>query len=87
MKYLMKCGHVNNATDEEGNPICIICLGIDNGYNQVDKICEGNIGLEGRKAKCLDCQKTVDSRWDLPYFQYRPECEYDIYYNGCYGWD
>jgi hypothetical protein len=87
MKYLMGCGHVSNATDEDDNPICVICSGIVSGATVVIKECSGNAGLEGRKAKCLYCKKTVDSNWGLMLFGYMPEGEYDNYYCGCRGYD
>ena len=44
-------------------------------------------GLEGRKARCAWCNKKTDSCWDLPFFEYKPNKEYDEYYCGCGGWD
>ena len=85
-KYLMQCGHISMATDENLQPVCAICYGINDGAKIVIKECIGNEGLEGRKAKCLDCGKITDSSWNLAFFAYRPNDEYDTYYNGCYGW-
>ena len=81
--FLMKCGHVNNAHDSKGNPACIIC-----GCFDVDtKLEKPTDGLEGRQAKCPDCGRTTESRWDLPFFKRNPHSEFDSYYCGCYGWN
>ena len=81
MMYKMKCGHVNNATSN-GKPACAICTCFD-----VDHEVTGKEGLENRKAKCSDCGRISDSRWNLPFFSHNPDKEYDSYYCGCYGWD
>ena len=80
----MTCGHVSNATDELNNPVCVICYGVE---NEIVCECINNNGLIGRKAKCIYGDKITDSRWDLPFFKYCPEEEFDEYYCGCYGWD
>lgn len=90
--YLMKCGHTNNASDASGQPVCVICAGLDIGYNQIDKACSGSVGLEGREAKCNDHKPghgsdVTLSRWELPFFKYCPYQKYDEYYCGCWGWD
>ena len=85
--YLMKCGHVANAYDPYGNPVCVICAGITDDADIIEKECRGSVGLEGRTAKCPECGLKTKSRWDLPFFKYRPDNEFDEYYNGCYGWD
>ena len=33
------------------------------------------------------CKKVVDSSLDLPFFEYRPDYEYDDHYGGCRGWN
>ena len=43
--------------------------------------------LDGRKAKCAMCGREKDSDYNLPFFEYRPNEEYDSYYCGCIGWD
>lgn len=43
--------------------------------------------LEGRKARCDYCHKTVDSRMTLPFFRHEPNYAEDRYYCGCRGWD
>lgn len=44
--------------------------------------------LEGRTARCCyGCGSYDNSRPSLPFFEYRPDREYDTYYCGCYGWD
>ena len=82
MLYLMKCGHINNATTNDGKPACAICTCVE-----VEHECEGNKGLEGRKAKCSYCEKMEDSSWSKPFFEYQPNKEYDYFYCGCRGWD
>ena len=79
--YKMKCGCVNNATCE-GKPACAI-----HSCTTIEFKCEGNKGLEGRKAKCSYGGSIVDSSWGLAFFQHKPNEEYDEYYCGCYGWD
>lgn len=86
MPYLMKCGHVANA-ESNGKPCCIICVGITSDAFVIDRPVTGRDGLEGRKAKCTDCGCITDSSWNLPFFKYCPDSEYDRYYCGCYGWD
>lgn len=87
-RYLMACGHVSNAVGSNGKPCCVICAGIDKGYDVVvKKIENGTEGLEGRKAICSDCGDSVDSNWFLPFFEYRPESDHDYFYDGCRGWD
>jgi hypothetical protein len=87
MKYLMACGHVSNAVDENGDPVCVICIGRHSGAKVPVKECDGRIGLDNRQAICVYCGKAVDSSWELPFFEYKPEKEYDSYYSGCMGWD
>ena len=90
MLYLMKCGHIALGT-KDGKPVCPICYGINSGAEEVvqviDETKEPTKGLEGRYARCNDCGKLTPSRWNLPFFEYRPNEEYDSYYDGCYGWD
>ena len=86
-RFKMKCGHTANATDAHGYPVCVICLGIKEGATEIDHEVHGNEGLEGRKARCPYCKKTTDSRWELPFFEHKPNAEYDEYYDGCFGWD
>lgn len=87
MKYLMKCGHVADAHDKQGNPVCAICVGVTPDAKTVDRECGGTAGLEGRTAKCLYCGKTVPSKWELAFFQHKPNAPHDAYYCGCMGWD
>ena len=83
----MACGHVSNAVDEQGKPCCLICLGLKPGATKVVREVEGTDGLKGRKAKCPYCGKTTNSNWSLPFFEYKPNEEFDEYYDGCFGWD
>ena len=83
----MECGHVANAKDENGKPVCVICAGYNEGAYLIEKEAEGTEGLEDRKARCAYCRDVCESRWNLPFFEYRPDNEYDSYYCGCRGWD
>lgn len=75
----MKCGHTANAETSDGKPYCIIC--------DCGELAEQKPKLTNRRAKCAFCGKTVDSEYDLPFFQACPDKEYDEYYCGCGGWD
>ena len=92
-KYLMKCGHISNGTTADGQPVCVICAGITPDALIVDHEVKGKIGLEGRKARCHESKNKrledteVDSSWDLPFFEYKPDEEFDEYYDGSWGWD
>ena len=80
---LMKCGHTANAEYDNGKPCCLICSPKREAYEVVDN----KPNLTGRKAKCTDCGEIVDSNWNLPFFEYCPDKEYDRFYSGCWGWD
>lgn len=80
---LMKCGHTANAEYDNGKPCCLICSPKREAYEVVDK----KPNLTGRKAKCTDCGEIADSNWNLPFFEYCPDKEYDRFYSGCWGWD
>ena len=82
-KPLMKCGHTANAETSTGEPCCAICA----GFTEDAYIVVPRPSLEGRKAKCSFCGNIVDSDYNLPFFEYKPENEYDSYYDGCGGWD
>lgn len=93
MKPLMKCGHTAHARDEHGNPACIICNCTEVEENKPD--------LTDRKARCsyhgqtftrcngqtITCHGEADSSYRLPFFEHKPESEFDAYYCGCWGWD
>jgi len=80
---LMKCGHVAQGENSEGKPCCVICFP-DVESQIVD---EEAPDLTGREAKCSECGRIVPSSYDLPFFEHRPDHEFDDYYNGCRGWD
>ena len=82
-KIFMKCGHIANAFIN-GKPICIICLGLKKEATQIDY---DRPNLQGRKARCNQCGKEVDSNFNLPFFEYRHDSEKDSYYCGCGGWE
>ena len=77
-KPIMACGHAANAVTDDGKPICVICM-----CKEVRK----TPSLAGRFAKCSDCGHKEPSDMNLPFFEYKPDEEYDSYYCGCYGWD
>lgn len=79
-KLVMECGHTANGESLDGEPVCAICMCTDIDENI-------KVDLHGRKAKCSECGKIVDSKFGLPFFQYRGDEEYDSYYCGCEGWD
>lgn len=83
MVPLMKCGHAAQGTDKGGNPVCVICIGLDDGA----KVVAEEPNLEGRKASCPYCHKQVDSSTNLPFFEHLPNRGWDVYYCGCRGWD
>lgn len=89
LKYLMQCGHVaNGVVYKTGKPICALCAGFGPEAEIVERECSERDGLEERKAVCCyGGHEIVDSSWELPFFKYQPEKEYDEYYCGCMGWD
>lgn len=74
----MKCGHTANSKTSSGRPYCVIC--------NCDTVAEAKPDLTGRKAKCGWCGKETTSDFNLPFFEYKPNEEYDEYYCGCEGW-
>ena len=79
---MMKCGCAANATTQvKGKevPCCVIhvCTEVE----------EKKPSLHGRKARCFYGGNIVESSLDQAFFKYQPDCEFDSYYCGCYGWD
>lgn len=83
-RYLMKCGHVSTAVNESNQPVCPICHGVVEGWNEID---EEMPDLSSRKATCTYCKKVAHSSLELPFFSVHPEREFDDYYCGCRGWN
>ena len=81
---MMKCGHAANAVRSDGSPGCVICIGFHPGADVID---DEAPSLEGRRAICSDCSKTVPSGTHLAFFEHRPLLPTDDYYCGCHGWD
>lgn len=81
---MMKCGHAANATDKNGKPRCVICFGITPGADEVDG---DHPSLDGREAKCFDCNRHKPSSLKLAFFEHRPGKREDAFYCGCLGWD
>lgn len=80
---LMKCGHTAQGVDEKGRPVCAICAGIKEGWNEIEV---NKPSLAGRTARCL-CGREVPSSYNLPFFEYQENKGQDRYYCGCRGWD
>lgn len=78
IEKLLKCGHEPNAT-QNGKPCCVICNCFEFAETKPD--------LTGRCAKCSDCGNIQPSNYNLIFFRYRPDCQYDSFYCGCRGWD
>jgi hypothetical protein len=82
---------IGRGVDSNNKPCCVICAGITkNAFiikKEIDENKNPTAGLEGRKAKCVYCGSIVDSSWNLPFFEYKPNDKYDSFYDGCYGWE
>lgn len=76
---LMKCGHKGYAQTSDGLPYCVMCM--------CGEPAEEEPTLENREATCIYCRKKEKSKLSLPFFQHRPNKEFDQYYCGCKGWD
>lgn len=82
-KPMMKCGHAANATNGEGKPVCVICIGIKPGAIEVDT----TPSLAGRQAQCVYDKTICPSDSELPFFESTPDKPFDSFYCGCRGWD
>lgn len=51
------------------------------------KVEQSNMVDGGRKARCVYCGNMVASTPRLPFFESKPDKEYDEWYDGCRGWD
>jgi hypothetical protein len=84
----MQCGHTANATtkNDDGNeiPCCVLCCSRN---DLASKTVVTPPDITGRKARCSYCYLTVNSDFDLAFFECRPDHEFDCYYCGCRGWD
>jgi len=45
--------------------------------------CESNYGTKPNST----CLVEEPSDTNLPFFEYKPDKEYDVFYCGCHGWD
>jgi len=83
---MMKCGHAANATNGDGKPVCVICMGLGVGADQID---ENPPDLTNRIAVCSYGRNhgKQPSNTNLAFFEYCPAKEFDEYYCGCRGWD
>ena len=92
MSKMMKCGHAAQAVNGKGEPVCVICVGINPGATVVD---DAPPSLAGRMAECSyrrpgpypENHRAVPSDPGLPFFEHRPDSPTDRYYCGCFGWD
>jgi len=84
---LLKCGCVasalRTATGGKKHDPPIPCCSVHDCIEPAEKMPD----LTGRKARCAYGGSEVDSNYNLAFFEYRPDEEYDRYYCGCYGWD
>lgn len=76
---IMKCGHSASGTTIEGKPYCVIC--------NCGETAESKPDLTKRQAKCYYCGKVTRSDYSLPFFESKPDKDYDEYYCGCEGWE
>ena len=82
---MMKCGHAANAVNGAGKPVCVICIGIKDGADEIEN---NPPTFAGRRAHCAyGNHAIVDSSPNLAFFEYKPDREMDEYYCGCHGWD
>ena len=86
---MMHCGHVANGQTEDGKLCCTICYGV---YPGADITLDSTPEFKNRQAKCNynnqvgDCKSIVPSRLGLPFFEHKPDEDFDRYYCGCFGW-
>lgn len=80
---LMKCGHTTSIKDSDGNYVCPICVGLTPNARIAE---EKKVDLKNRTAKCT-CGCERPSNYNLPFFEYCPNSQYDSFYCGCRGWD
>lgn len=64
---MMKCGHTANGIMNE-KPVCAICAGLTENAVLVE---ENIPSLGGRQAECQYCHTKRESKWSLPFFEYR----------------
>ena len=81
MNVMMLCGHAANATDENGQPACVICMPNPTA-SQIDDTYQVP---PGRMAMCHYCKRLVPSSTDLAFFAAMPGAT-DDFYCGCRGW-
>lgn len=87
---IMKCGCAANAKCDkfqgvEYKPAKECCL-----HHMCFEEAEEQPNIEGRFARCSyyrTCKTQVASNFNLAFFSYRPEKEFDDFFCGCKGWD
>lgn len=82
---LMQCGHTAQGIDSNGDPVCVICAGI-NPHAHIPVHNEDLPNISDRKAKCTLCKNFEKSDFNLAFFRYMPDKAHDLYYCGCKGW-
>ena len=78
----MRCGHVADVVDHEGNHGCSICIQIGCEPMKAVTPWEGLSLPEGRMARCPTTKQELPSSPDLPFWEYREDAPYDIFYGG-----
>lgn len=51
------------------------------------KVEQSNMVESSRKARCMYCGRITTSTPVLPFFESKPDKEFDEWYDGCRGWD
>lgn len=80
---IMVCGHANQG-QANGIHVCLICIGLRKG---ADQVVDPQPSLDGRTAQCRDCRATRPSGMNLAFFAFCPSSTNDSFYCGCRGWD
>jgi len=84
MTTFLQCGHIAQTTDPDHGdvPCCVMCK-----PSEATRTPAVEPNLEGRKAKCRECDKTRDSSLELAFFRHQPLRSMDSFFCGCGGWD
>lgn len=92
---LMECGHSAQGVDDNGNPVCVVCVGIDPGARMVHTDppdlssrlmrCSYLRGQNGQPCDARTNPRPSDTR--AAFFAHKPDQEFDEFYCGCWGWD
>lgn len=81
-KILLECGCVASSLRKiNGNKIP--CCGIHSCTAPAKEM----PSLDNRMAECSYGCGPIKSSYNLAFFRYKPDKEYDEYFCGCIGWD